>query len=135
MHKTATILALLIAGHGLAGEPVITCSPQELRGVPGEPLQLEITIETDRALPAKLGIPHIDNLYLRTVETVPIQRTEDGCYVQKRIVIWQGLESGSIGLTNLAIRFQESDQYVPEIKITIDDVKPAEPPETTEENE
>ena len=100
------ILVTLVAGTCLAGEPVITCEPRELRGVPGEPLQLEVTVETDRASPINLMIPHIDILHLRTVEKIPIQRTEEGRYIQKRILLWQGLESGTTTLTNLTIRFQ-----------------------------
>ncbi len=136
---------MLLAGTVLAAEPLLTCEPRELRGLPGEPLQLELTVETDRANPIRLRIPAVQNLFLRTVEKIPIQRTAEGRYVQKRILIWQGLEAGSATLTNLTVQLQaleKSDPKVPSIGketkyethlfpgigITIDAVTPAEPP-------
>ena len=145
MEHWKTFLTALVAVNGFAGEQVITCEPRELRGVPGEPLQVEITIKTDRAAPAQLRIPHIDNLHLHTIEKIPIQRTKTGCYVQKRIIIWQGLEAGSVTLTNLTVSFRNVEelgadfptsgkeagaltQSVPDIGIIIDEVVPAKPP-------
>lgn len=143
------ILALLIAGSALASEPVITCSPTSLRGVPGQPLQLEVTAITDRASPIRLMIPHTDILHLHSVEKIPIQRTDEGRYVQKRIIIWQGTEAGSTSVTNLTVIFQgleKSDPKVPDlgkekgaltlsvptIGIIIEAVEPAEPPKKKE---
>ena len=146
------ILALLIAGSALASEPVITCSPKSLRDVPGQPLQLEVTAITDRASPIKLMIPHIDILHLHSVEKIPIQRTNEGRYVQKRIIIWQGTEAGSTSVTNLTVsfqtlenvdavfagvtarapRFQALEKKVPKVGIVIDVVEPAEPPKKKE---
>jgi len=108
MRNWTSILLSLTAAAALAGEPVITCEPRELRGVPGQPLQLEITITADRASPIQLRIPRIENLHLRTVEKIPIQRTKEGRYTQKRILIWQGLETGSVTLTNLAVVFHST---------------------------
>lgn len=136
------IILSLAATSVLAGEPTITCKPRKLRGVPGEPLQVELMVETDRAAPIQLRIPAVSNLFLRTVEKIPIRRTPDGRYVQKRIVIWQGVEAGSITLTNLMVNFQtleptESElaeklqgleEKCPDIRITIDEVAPSEPP-------
>jgi hypothetical protein len=141
------IFVTAIASSCLAGEQVITCSPQQLRGVPGEPLQLEVSIETDRALPAQLRIPHHPSLYLRTVEKIPIQRAAGGRYIQKRIIIWQGLEAASLTLTNLLVSFQGPEpagttasprvqtleKKCPDIRITIEDVEPATPPAKKEE--
>ena len=140
------ILPAVIALSSFAAEPVITCEPCELRGVPGEPLRLEITVEADRAAPIQLRIPAISNLFLRIVEKIPIQRTKEGRYIQKRIVIWQGLEAGSTTLTNLTVsfqtlenvdavsspRFQGLEKKVPNIGIVIDAVTPAEPPKKAE---
>jgi hypothetical protein len=144
------ILTILVAAPCFAGEPVITCEPREQHGVPGQPLQVEITIETDRAVPAQLRIPHIDGLFLRTVEKIPIQRTKEGRYTQKRIVIWQGLETANLTLTNLVVSFQTLEtttenvpslgkekgaltQSVPSIGIIIDAVEPAKPPAKKED--
>ncbi len=140
------ILALLIAGSALASEPVITCSPTSLRGVPGQPLQLEVTAITDRAAPIRLMIPHTDILHLHSVEKIPIQRTDEGRYVQKRIIIWQGTEAGSTSVTNLTVsfqtlenvdavsspRFQALEKKVPKVGIIIEAVEPAEPPKKKE---
>lgn len=144
------ILTTLAAATCFAGEPVITCQPQQLRGLPGEPLQVEITIQTNHAIPAQLHIPQINSLHLRTVEKIPIQRTEEGRYIQKRVVIWQGLEAANLSLTNLVVRFQPLENEgadfptigkekaaltasVPNIGIIIDAVEPANPPAKTEE--
>jgi len=108
MRNWISILLSLTAAVTLAGEPVITCEPRELRGVPGQPLQLEITVTADRAAPIQLHIPRIGNLHLRRVEKIPIQRTKEGRYTQKRILIWQGLEAGSVTLTNLTVVFHST---------------------------
>lgn len=146
MEYWKTAFLTLFAGTVLAGEPIVLkCDPQVLRGLPGEPLRVELTVETERATAIQLRIPAVSNLVLRTVEKVPIQLTADGRFVQKRIIIWQGLEAGSTTLTNLTVVFQgleNSDpnvpalgknqqaltQSVPNIGITIDTVEPAAPP-------
>jgi hypothetical protein len=66
---------------------------------------------------------------LRTVEKVPIQRTKEGRYVQKRIIIWQGVEAGSTAVTNLAVQLGAATQLFPSLEITVDAVEPAAPPE------
>jgi hypothetical protein len=123
-----TFFLVLLAGTALAGEPIITCEPRELRGVPGEPLRMELTAETDRANPVQLRIPAVSNLVLRTVEKIPIQRTKDGRFVQKRVIIWQGLQAGSILVTNLSVQIGAAMQLLPSIGITVDAVEPANPP-------
>ena len=128
-HLICTATLCLLAATLLADEPLITCTPQELRGIPGEPLQLKLTVKTDRANPIQLQIPTLTNLFLRTVEKIPIQRTKDGHYIQKRLIIWQGLEAGSINLTNLTIVLQDSKTNAPSVKISIDTVEPATPPQ------
>ena len=116
-------------------EPLITCEPRELRGVPGEPLQTLVTVETDRAAPIQLKIPAASNLFLRTVEKVPIQRTNEGRYLHQRLIIWQGLDAANISLTNLTVVFQGLEKKVPNIGILIEDVKPAAPPQKPEVTE
>jgi len=101
-----TLASVLFTSSALATKPVMTCEPRVLRGVPGEPLQVTLTVETDRAAPMQLHIPSVSNLVLRTVEKIPIRRTPAGRYIQKRILIWQGLESGSTTITNLTVSFQ-----------------------------
>ena len=122
------IFAVLVATGALAGPPKITCEPVELSGVPGEPLRLELAVETDHAVPMQLRIPAVSNLVLRTVEKIPIQRMPDGRFIQKRIVIWQGVEAGSVTLTNLVIQAGSATQLLPPIEITINEVVPVAPP-------
>jgi hypothetical protein len=106
----------------------LTCEPRLLSGVPGEPLVVELTAMSDRAVPMNLHIPAVSNLVLCTVERVPIQRAEDGRYVQKRIVLWQGIEAGSSQVTNLCADMAGSTNRFPSIDVTITAVEPASPP-------
>jgi hypothetical protein len=142
--KYALHTAILFLGLSVlsVAEPVITCTPRQLRGLPGEPLRLEISVRTDRAVPIQLRIPHIDLLHLNTVEKTPVQRTKEGRYIRKRTVIWQGLEPGQIAITNLTVifqtlenadavsspHFQPLEKKVPTIGIIIEAVEPATAP-------
>ena len=113
----------LFAGSALAAGPVVLkCQPQVLRGIPGAPLRAELTVETTDAQPVRVVIPAISNLFLRTVEKVPIQRTADGQFVQKRIVIWQGTEAGSVTLTNLSAIIEGATNLFPALEITVNEV-------------
>ena len=124
-----------VAPAALAGEPVLTCEPQALKGLPGEPLEVELTAVSDRATPMHLLIPSVSNLVLRTVERIPIQRADDGRYVQKRVVLWQGVESGSAMVTNLCTDLGGATNRFPSIEITIAPVEPALPPSPPPEEE
>jgi len=136
----------VFAGICLADEPTIICEPRELRGMPGEPLRLMLTIETDRITPFRVRIPAVRNLFLRAVEKIPVQRNDKGRYLQQRVILWQGIESGQSSITNLVVEFQSSKnhnpkgsgsgaekggriQSVPSIEVIIYEVAPAEPPE------
>lgn len=125
---TIALWTLLYSAVAAAAEPQLTAVPHELKGVPGEPLQVELTIETDRAVPVQLKIPSISNLVVRAVEKVPIQRTENGRYLRKRILIWQGTESGRVSLTNLTVAVNAEEFVFPTIRIEITEIEPAKPP-------
>lgn len=129
--KTCCVI-LSFAATALAGEPVLTASPRELRGLPGEPLRVELTVVTPDAQPMHLSVPATSNLVVRTVEKNPIQRTADGRFVQKYTVFWQGTASGRITLTNLTAVFRDKNAVFPTIGITIDAVEPADPPRSGE---
>jgi len=116
---------ILLAGTALAGEPALTVEPRELRGVPGEPLRIELTVETVDAVPVRLRIPAVSNLLVRTVERIPIRRTESGRFVHQRIVIWQGLEAETVTLTNLIAETSSGRLTFPEVRITVEAVEPA----------
>ena len=118
-----------MAGTALAGEPVLTVEPCELRGVPGAPLRAELTVTTPDAKPVRLLIPETSNLVLRAVEKIPLQRTGAGLFVQRRIVIWQGVEAGQTVLTNLTAGIGGVQYIFPNLGITVDAVPVAPPPE------
>jgi hypothetical protein len=124
-----SILPILLACTALAGDPVVLkCEPRTLHGVPGAPLHAELTVETPNAKPVRILIPAVSNLILRTVEKVPIQRTTDSRFVQKRIVIWQGVEAGQTVLTNLTAEIDGVPHIFPTLEIVIDAVPVAPPP-------
>ena len=161
MIKSWLILsAFILAGTSWAGEPTIRREPSQLRGIPGEPLKLVITVETDRATPIQLRIPSIQHLILRTVEKTPIQRTATGRYIQERTILGQGIEAGSTTVTNVTVVFQgleKTDSKVPDrgkeqqaltqlvekekraltqsVEIIIDPATPANPPKPAETDE
>lgn len=123
------ILLILFAATALADEPVVLkCEPLALRGIPGVPLRAELTVETPDAKPVRILIPAVSNLVLRTVEKVPIQRTTNGRFIQKRIVIWQGVEAGQPILTNLTAEVGGIQYVFPTLGIVIDAVPAAAPP-------
>jgi len=117
------VLMTLLAGSTLAAGPVVLkCHPQVLRGIPGAPLRTELIVETPDAKPIRVLIPAVSNLFLRAVEKIPIQRTADGQFIQKRIVIWQGVEAGSVTITNLSAEIDGSTNLFPVLNITVDAV-------------
>lgn len=149
-HVFHSLTVLFLSSVLSVAEPAISCNPRELRGLPGQPLRLTVTVETDRAASIQLKIPAVSNLVLRTVEKIPIRRTEEGRYLQQRTILWQGTEPGQTTLTNLTVvfqtleksaagvppAFQSSEKKVPAIGITIEAVEPAKPPvEANEEEE
>ena len=122
------MLWIWVSASVLAGEPVLTVEPRTLHGVPGEPLCAELSVETPKVMPVRFMIPEASNLVLRTVEKVPIQRTVDGQFIQKRTVIWQGIEAGQTVLTNLTAEIDGASHFFSNLGITVDAVNPAPPP-------
>ncbi|MFA6172191.1 MAG: hypothetical protein WC701_00775, partial [Kiritimatiellales bacterium] len=96
--------------------------------IPGVPLRAELTVETPDAKPVRILIPAVSNLVLRTVEKVPIQRITASRFVQKRIVIWQGVEAGQTVLTNLTAEVGGGQYIFPNLEIVIDAVPVVPPP-------
>jgi hypothetical protein len=122
-------MLVMFAITATAGEGVkLDCTPKALSGVPGTPLSVQLTIEDDHAAPARVLIPAVSNLVLRTVERIPIRRTEAGRFVQERTLIWQGLEAGHSCVTNLTAELDGKMHAFPALDITIDPVTAAEPP-------
>ncbi len=123
------LLVLCAAVTTYAGEPIeLTRDPAVLHGLPGEPLLVELTTDTAKAWPMHLQVPAVSNLVLHTVERIPIQRTPEGRFVQKRIILWQGVEAGTSSLTNLRAEVNGTIHHFPPLEITISAVEPAAPP-------
>ena len=123
------LLAWCVSATVWAAEPVeLRCEPQTLSGVPGAPLRVELTAETARAWPMRLQIPAVSNLVLRTVERIPVQKSDDSRFVQKRIILWQGVQGGTTTLTNLCAEINGTRHCFPALTIAISNVTPATPP-------
>jgi len=120
----------------LAGGAVeLRAEPRSVSGVPGAPLRVVLTVVTERATPLHLRIPAVSNLVLRTVERVPIRLTEEGQYVQRRTILWQGVEAGSTTITNLLAEMSGATNVFPAVDIAIEAVEPAMPPPPPVEEE
>lgn len=103
-----------------AGDPpVLTCEPKSLTGVPGEPLRVTLTVESRSAAPMVLHIPESPLLTLRAVEKFPIRLTTEKTVVQERVVIWQGLEAGTVTLNDLSAEIGGVRFPFPPVKITV----------------
>jgi len=99
--------------------PVLRCEPQSLAGVPGEPLKVRLTVESRSAAPVILHIPESPLLTLRAVEKFPLRLLKEKTIVQERIVIWQGLEAGTVTLDNLSAEIERTRFSFPPVKITV----------------
>jgi len=121
------------AGIVWASEPIeLSCQPRKLCGIPGEPLRVELSARSPHARPFRVHVPAVTNAVLTSIESVPIQRTPDGQFVRKRILLWQGTEAGSSVLTNLCTDISGTNVCFPPLEVTITDVSPALPPATIE---
>ncbi len=122
------MLWIWVTASVLAGEPVLTVEPRTLHGVPGEPLCAELIVETPKVMPVRFMIPEASNLVLRIVEKIPVVQTQAGTFIQKRTVIWQGVEAGQTVLTNLTAEIDGVPHLFPNLGITVDAVEPVPPP-------
>ena len=89
--------------------------------MPGEPVQVELTVEAPSAAPVRMHIPADPLLVLRAVEKLPVARTEEGVVVHKRVVIWQAIEAGVVRINALSAETQGRKLTFPEITITVRD--------------
>ncbi len=125
--------AICVSGIVWAAEPVkLICTPKALCGVPGEPLRVELSARSPRARPFRVHVPGVTNMVLTSIESVPIQQTSDGTFVQKRILLWQGIEAGSSVLTNLYTDISGTNVCFPPLEVTITAVPPTPPPAVQE---
>lgn len=120
------LLCLLLPVLTMSGNepPVLKCEPQSLHGVPGEPLKVRLTVESRSASPVFLHIPEVPLLTLRTVEKIPLRLSKEKMIVQERIVIWQGLEAGTVTVDNLSAEIEGKRFPFPPLQITVEPVPP-----------
>lgn len=119
------LLPLVIASASTAQENVrLACEPRAAEAVPGEPVRFELTVEADSAAPVRIHIPADPLLMLRAVEKRPVQRTQEGKILHKRVAIWQGLEPGTVKMNAISIETQGRKFLFPEITITVRDPGP-----------
>lgn len=102
----------------------LQCSPRTFRVLPGEPIRLELTVQADSADPIKLHVPNDPLLKVRAIEKLPVRRTPDGVIVHKRVVIWQGLEPGTVKMKTLSIETKGQKLQFPEVTIIVRDPGP-----------
>jgi hypothetical protein len=113
-------LSPVVVRQAVAGEDVhLHCAPRTFQVVPGEPMQLKLTVRADSAAPIHLHVPRHPSLKLRAIEKFPVRRTRDGTIVQKRLLVWQALEPGKITLKTLSVETEGKKLVVPEITITV----------------
>jgi hypothetical protein len=122
-----SLLACLpvLAAPAMAEDQVrLKCTPREFQVVPGEPMRLQLTVQTDSATPFRLDIPNEPRLKLRAVEKRPVRRLGDGVVIYERVIVWQGLEPGTVKIDTLSVLAQEEKRLFPEVTITIRDPAP-----------
>ena len=124
------VLSVLTASWGSSESSTATdntrleCTPRTFDVVPGQPMRLELTVQSDSAAPIRLQIPGDRRLKLRALEKLPVRRTAEGVIVHKRIVVWQGLEPGTITMKALSVETQGRKLLFPEVTITVRDPGP-----------
>ena len=115
------LLLLLVLTAGFAPAAMaeertrLDCSPRTFRVVPGEPMRLELTVHADSAEPLRLHVPGDPRLKLRAVEKLPVRQTREGVIVHKRVVVWQGLEPGTITMKTLSVETKGQKRLFPEV--------------------
>jgi hypothetical protein len=92
--------------------------------VPGEPIRLRLTVYADAAIPLRWHIPDDRLLKLRAIEKSPVRRTREGVVVYQRVVVWQGLEPGTVTIKTLSVETKGRKLSFPIVSITIRDPVP-----------
>jgi hypothetical protein len=120
------LVLLSVPSSAVGGEDNIylQCKPQSFQVAPGEPIRLQLTIQSPSAVRFRLQIPTVPLLHLRAVEKSPVRQTREGMVVYQRIIVWQGLEPGTVKLKNLSVTTKEQKLLFPETTITVRDPHP-----------
>ena len=130
VNKTAVSLALLAllltsSPATMAEENVrLQCTPHTFQVVPGEPIRLELTVRADSAVPLRVHVPDEPLLMLRAFEKLPVRRTAEGVVFYRRVVVWQGLEPGTIKIKTLSVEANGQKRLFPEVTISVSDPGP-----------
>jgi hypothetical protein len=127
-----TVFALVSALCAFS-EVELSVQPQHSRALPGELQCIDLTIEMDSAFKAVLRVPHSSNLLVRAVERYPVARSSKGGFLQKRRLVFQGVESGITVMTNLMVETGGTVHCFPPLTIEVLDVEKAKPPKAAEE--
>jgi hypothetical protein len=106
------------------GNVGLGCAPRTFHVVPGQPIRLALTVRADSAAPIRLHLPADPLLILRAREKFPVQRTQAGVFVHKRVMIWQALEPGTVKMKSIAVETQGRKKLFPEITIEVRDPGP-----------
>jgi hypothetical protein len=126
--KTVTTLPcvlLIFAPLALAEENVRRlCAPRTFQVVPGQPIRLVLTLRADSAAPIRLHLPADPLLILRAREKFPVQRSQAGVFIHKRVIIWQALEPGMVKMKSIAVETQGRKLFFPELTIYVRDPRP-----------
>jgi hypothetical protein len=85
---------------------------------------VQLTVRSDSVASLTWHVPRQPLLQLRAIEKLPVRRTADGVIVQKRVLVWQALEPGTVSMKTLAIESRRSKLCFPEISITVRDPGP-----------
>ncbi len=119
------LLFFLLALTAMAEDSVrLTCTPQTFQVVPGEPMRLQLTVQAESSMALRLHVPPEPLLKLRAIEKLPVRRTREGVVVYKRVVIWQGLEPGTVKIKTLSVETKTQKWLFPEVSITVRDPVP-----------
>ena len=114
-------------------EGKLSVRPDRSSGLPGELQQIDLTIEMDSPRKAVLRVPHSSNLVLRAVERYPVTRSLDGLYLQKRQLVFQGVEPGMTVFTNLLVEAGNKVICFPLLTVEVLPVEKTLPPKPPEE--
>jgi len=118
----ALLLVVLLGGmSAAAGQDGVRlgCEPRQVTTVPGEPIRVQLTVLTDSAARMQIHIPADPLLHLRAVEKLPVRRTPEGAIVHQRVVIWQGLEPGTVKMNGITVEAEGRQWRFPEVTLTI----------------
>lgn len=131
--KTGCKLLFILANLCACAEIRLSLQPEISSGLPGELQTVNLCIEMDAPRNVVLRVPHASNLVLRAVERFPVSRSGNGGYLQRRQVVFQGVEPGVTALTNILVETGKEVHAFPTLTVEVREVEPAQPPRAAAE--